>query len=82
MEILRRDRSATFAAINELFLGERNPQLVTIPAGVLHGFKGIAVEPAYLINVSSEPYYYSEPGEFRVPPDDPCIPYDRALKNG
>jgi dTDP-4-dehydrorhamnose 3,5-epimerase len=78
----QRGDSSTCKLINELFIGERNPMLVTIPAGVVHGFKGIGVEPAYLINLPTEPYDYSNPDEFRIPPRDPSIPYDWALKEG
>lgn len=78
----QRGDSSTCKLINELFIGERNPMLVTIPAGVVHGFKGIGVEPAYLINLPTEPYDYSNPDEFRISPRDPSIPYDWALKEG
>lgn len=77
-----RKESATRGLINEFFIGERNPLLVTIPAGVVHGFKGIGVEPAYLVNLPSEPYDYKNPDEFRIPPRDASIPYDWALKEG
>lgn len=53
-----------------------------IRAGVVHGFKGIGVEPAYLINLPSEPYDYGDPDEFRIPSHDPSIPYDWDLKEG
>lgn len=78
----QRTESATHGLINEFFIGERNPLLVTIPAGVVHGFKGIGVEPAYLINLPTEPYNYSAPDEFRIPPRDASIPYDWTLKEG
>ncbi len=78
----QREDSSTCRLINELFIGERNPMLVTIPAGVVHGFKGIGVEPAYLINLPTEPYDYDSPDEFRIPPRDPSIPYDWDLKEG
>lgn len=78
----QRENSETFQAINEFFLGEQNPMLVTIPANVVHGFKGIGVEPAYLVNVPTEAYNYCEPDEFRIPPNDASIPYDWTLKEG
>lgn len=74
--------SITFGLINEFFIGEHNPTLVTIPAGVVHGFKGNGVEPGYLINLPTEPYHYSEPDEYRIPPHDSSIPYNWALKEG
>jgi len=78
----QRPDSPTFGEINELFIGERNPLLVRIPAQVLHGFKGISLEPAYVINVPDETYCYAEPDEFRLAPHDPSIPYDWSRKEG
>ena len=46
----RREGSRTKGEVNEFFLGEQNPILLVIPAGVLHGMKGIGTEPAYLVN--------------------------------
>ena len=37
-----RTESKTYGEINEFFIGELNPALLTIPPGVLHGFKGIS----------------------------------------
>ena len=72
----------TSGMINEFFIGERNPMLVVIPAGVVHGFKGIGVEPAYVVNVPTEAYCYDDPDEFRIPPHDPSIPYGWDIKEG
>jgi len=77
-----REGSPTHGEVNEFFLGEKNPTLVVIPPLVLHGMKGIGTEPAYLINVPTEPYNYKEPDEFRVHPHDNDIPYDWARKDG
>jgi dTDP-4-dehydrorhamnose 3,5-epimerase len=49
---------------------------------VLHGMKGIGVEPALLINVPDQVYDYAEPDEFRVPPHDNTVPYDWSRKDG
>ena len=78
----QRSTSPTYGQINEFFIGERNPLLVAIPVEVVHGFKGIGTEPAYLINVPDAPYDYQQPDEFRIPPYDPSIPYNWALKEG
>lgn len=77
-----REQSPTFSQINEFFIGERNPMLVTIPPGVVHGFKAIGTEAAYLINVPTEPYNYQAPDEFRIPPNDPSIPYNWTWREG
>jgi dTDP-4-dehydrorhamnose 3,5-epimerase len=78
----RREGSPTHGKINEFFIGERNPLVVRIPAGVLHGMKCISEESAILINTVTEPYNHRHPDEFRVPPHDNEIPYDWARKDG
>jgi dTDP-4-dehydrorhamnose 3,5-epimerase len=78
----RREGSPTHGEVNEFFLGERNPAILTIPNLVLHGMKGIGVEPAYLINIPDVPYRRDDPDEFRMPADDPGIPYDWSRKDG
>ena len=78
----RRDGSPTHGEVNEFFIGEKNPSVVVIPCGVLHGMKGIGAEPAFLLNLTTEPYNHADPDEFRVPPHDGTIPYDWTQKDG
>lgn len=81
-----RKDSPTFGNLMELFIGEKNPMLVSVPPFVYHGFKCIGAETAYFLSVPTEPYNYSTPDEYRLPPDTPEIPYDwgfmPGLKNG
>ncbi len=77
-----REDSLTYKEISEFFIGEHNPLLVQIPPLVLHGFKAIGIEEAIIINVSSEPFNYQEPDEFRVHPFENDIPYDWEIKQG
>ncbi|MEE9234729.1 MAG: dTDP-4-dehydrorhamnose 3,5-epimerase family protein [Candidatus Acidoferrales bacterium] len=76
----RREDSPTRGEVNEFFLGDRNPQLVQIPALVLHGFKGVGTEEAIVINCPTELYHHAQPDEFRVDPFSGEVPYDWALK--
>jgi len=78
----QREGSPTKGLINEFFMGEKNPVLVTIPPGVVHGMKGIGNEPAMLVNVPTEMYKYNEPDEFRIDPHTKDIPYDWDRKDG
>jgi len=78
----RRDDSPTKGMINEFFMGEKNPILITIPPGVLHGMKGIGTEPAMLVNSPTETYDYEKPDEFRVHPHENDIPYDWSRQDG
>jgi dTDP-4-dehydrorhamnose 3,5-epimerase len=77
-----REGSRSKGEVNEFFMGEDNPILLVIPPGVLHGMKGIGVEPAYLVNTPTEHYIYEQPDEFRLAPDDASIPYDWSRKDG
>ena len=77
----RREGSPTHGEVNEFFMGERNPILVVIPNGVLHGMKGVGTETAMIINLPTHPYCYAEPDEHRVDPHDNDIPYDWAARD-
>lgn len=77
-----REGSPTHGEVNEFFMGELNPILVTIPPGVLHGMKAIGEGPGVLVNCPTEPYDYESPDEYRVHPHDNDIPYDWGLEEG
>lgn len=77
-----RPDSPTYREVNEFFIGERNPSLVKIPPMIYHGFKGIATQPALIVNTVTEPYNYEAPDEFRVAWDSPDVPYNWSLQNG
>jgi dTDP-4-dehydrorhamnose 3,5-epimerase len=78
----RRETSPTRGEINQFFFGEYYPLLVVIPAGVVHGFKGIGLEEALIINLITQPYNYQNPDEYRLDPCTPEIPYDWSRKDG
>jgi len=77
-----RKGSETRGNLMELFIGEKNPVLVTVPPGVYHGFKAIGTDTAYFLSIPNHPYNYQTPDEFRIPPDSPDIPYDWGLTPG
>ena len=77
-----RKESPTYEELMEIFVGEKNPVLISVPPGVYHGFKGIGTETAYFLSIPTLPYNYQEPDEYRLPPDIPEIPYDRGLAPG
>ncbi len=77
-----REGSPTRGVLNEIYLGEHQPLLVVIPAGVYHGWKCISESEAYVINIPSEPYNYQNPDEYRVDPHSGQIPYDWSRKDG
>lgn len=77
-----REGSPTYGKINEFFMGDQNPILVSIPPLVLHGFKCISSSEAILINFPTEVYQYENPDEFRIHPHDNDIPYHWERKDG
>ena len=78
----RREDSRTRGQIDEFFVGEKNPILLVIPPGVVHGVKAIGTEPGYLVNCPDQPYNYSNPDEHRIAPHSPEVPYDWSRKDG
>lgn len=75
-----REGSSTRGEIQEIFTGEDNYVLITIPPGIWNGFKGIGVKPAMVANCATEPH---DPDEIvRMDPFTDKIPYDWSLKHG
>lgn len=75
-----REGSPTRGELMELFIGEANYVLVTVPPGVWNGFKGIGVKPALVANCATIPH---DPEEIiRMDPFDGPIPYDWSLRHG
>ena len=75
-----REDSATRGELMELFLGESNYCLVTVPVGVWNGFKGIGLKSALVANCCTIPHRADE--IVRMNPFDQSIPYDWSLKHG
>lgn len=74
-----RPDSPTHGKLQELFIGEDNYCLVTVPPLIWNGFKGIGTETAIVANCASIPH---DPNEIdRKDPFDPSIPYDWAIKH-
>ncbi|MEW5920298.1 MAG: dTDP-4-dehydrorhamnose 3,5-epimerase family protein [Bacillota bacterium] len=70
-----REDSHTKGDIREYFAGAYNPLLIRIPPLVVHGFQALGTEETLLLNCPSEPYNRERPDEYRLPLDDPRIPY-------
>ena len=77
-----REDSPTRGEINEFFIGEHNPLLVQIPAGIYHGWMCISESEAIVINVPTEVYNRESPDEHRIHPHDNDIPYEWTRKDG
>ena len=75
-----REDSATAGEIMKLFLGPDNYSLVTIPAMVWNGFKGLGDHAAIVANCATIAH---EPDEIdRLDPAGTDIPYDWGIRHG
>jgi len=69
-----RESSTSFGKVIELFVGDENYCLVTIPHGVVNGYKCIGSERAIVANCSNLPH---EAGEMiRHDPFGDAVPYN------
>lgn len=69
-----RPASRTHGTLLELFVGDLNYVLITVPPLVWNGFKGISTGPAIVANCATEPH---DPAEIvRQDPSSGQIPYD------
>jgi dTDP-4-dehydrorhamnose 3,5-epimerase len=74
-----RPASPSHGELQEIFIGENNYCLVTVPPLVWNGFKGIGTKTAIVANCASIPH---DPNEIdRKDPFDPSIPYDWTIKH-
>ncbi len=77
-----RKGSSIYKNLNEIFFGEKNPLLITIPPFIWHGFKAIGQDKIIILNCPTELYNYDNPDEYRLPYDTPEIVYDWGIKMG
>lgn len=74
-----REGSSTHGEVQEIFLGQDNYSLVSVPVGVWNGFKGYGPSEAIVCNCAT---IVHDPDEIvRMDPFDPRIPYDWSLKH-
>ncbi|MDH7577273.1 MAG: dTDP-4-dehydrorhamnose 3,5-epimerase family protein [Bacillota bacterium] len=76
-----REGSSTRGKVNEFHIGYLNPVLLKIPPLVYHGFTAEGGTTALIVNFPTEFYNYENPDEFRLPFNDPSIPYDWKVKH-
>ncbi len=74
-----RPDSTTAGIVQELFLGPDNYVLVTVPARVWNGFKGVGTVQAIVANCASIPHDDTEME--RLHPFDDAIPYNWEIKH-
>lgn len=75
-----RPDSSTKGELMEIFTGELDYKLITVPPRIWNGFKGIGTGIAMVANCSTHPH---DPNEIhRLDPFTSHIPYDWGIKNG
>jgi dTDP-4-dehydrorhamnose 3,5-epimerase len=75
-----REHSPTPGELMELFIGDGNYALVTIPPRIWNGFKGIGTETAIVANCATLPH---DPEEIeRMDPFTDRIPYRWDIRHG
>lgn len=77
-----RKESPTYGTVNEIYLSEHCPGLLRVPAGIYHGWMCVSPEEAYIVNIPTETYDYSNPDEHRADAHNSHIPYDWTRKDG
>lgn len=70
-----RDHSPTHDRLEELFAGEDNRTLVTIPPGVWHAVQNVGNRDAVFINSPSRAYDHEGPDKYRLPLENDVIPF-------
>ena len=74
-----REKSSTYKELNELYIGDENYSLVTIPTGIIMGYKCISNHKCILANCSTLPH---DPHEMKSynPINNDIIDYDWEIK--
>lgn len=65
-----------------IFTSPHQPRLVTIRAGLWHGFACVGGEEAMILNLPDRAYDHACPDEQRRPAHDPAIPYRWGVQDG
>ncbi len=72
--------SPTRSEVMELYVGDQNYVLVTVPPLVWNGFKGVGTAPAIVANCATVPH---DPAEIeRLDPASTRIPYSWDIRHG
>lgn len=70
-----RPGSPTRGEGNLFHLSRMRPTLITVPPGIWHGLKNLEGSESSFINYFDRPYNYTDPDEWRLPPDTDKIPF-------
>ena len=71
-----RENSPTKGETQTILSDESDPQLISIPVGVAHGYKALGDKPVFLFYHTTESYNAGEPDEQRIAYDDKKINFN------
>ncbi len=71
-----REDSPTRGCTEQVSIGEWQPLLVVIPRGVVHGYRVLGEQAAWIVYHTSAVYNPQAPDEERLAFDDPTIAFD------
>lgn len=69
-----RKKSKTYKVVQEIYLGDLNYQLITIPTGIINAYKCIGEKKCILANCSTLPHEQNEMINYKI--TDKKIPYN------
>ena len=72
--------SPTYKELQEIFVGQDNYCLISIPPGIVNGFKAVGNEKSIVANCADIPHRADE--IVRMDPFDTTIGYDWGIKHG
>jgi dTDP-4-dehydrorhamnose 3,5-epimerase len=77
-----RPDSPTCGEVSKVYLSERRPQIVNIPAFVWHADRNIGTSEAIVVNFPTQPYNHAAPDKLKLPIDTPLIPHSFGQAEG
>lgn len=76
-----RTNSPTNRKTDVLYMGEHNPIIITIPAGVAHGYHVLGMTPALITYITTDSFQQDQPDEYRIPWNDSTIGFNWQTQN-
>jgi dTDP-4-dehydrorhamnose 3,5-epimerase len=77
-----RPDSPSYRMINQLYFGEINRALVSVPPGIFHAVENTGDTEAMLFNIPSEAYAHENPDKHTLPIENDLIPYRFSNSTG
>jgi dTDP-4-dehydrorhamnose 3,5-epimerase len=70
-----REDSPTYRRLEVQVFGTDDRAVVRIPAGVYHAVKNVSDSELVFVNMPTRPYDHMDPDKYRLPLENPVIPY-------